>query len=178
MGYTTSFQGEFTCNPALNSGQVAKLKKFTGERHGEYGDGVGPGAWCQWEPSDDGVAILWDEGEKFGNYEEWINHLLEHFLTPWGVTLSGQITWQGEERDDFGILVADVDTVCGYVGERGFPGLERTLEKRKAQPVAVGRRTVILEIDVFDQDLSDAQAIESAIKDIMLGEVPRTSVVS
>ncbi|CAM6003868.1 unnamed protein product [Sphagnum balticum] len=31
-----------------------------------------PGLWCQWRPSDDGMHIQWDGGEKFYNYVEWI----------------------------------------------------------------------------------------------------------
>lgn len=63
-----------------------------------------PGLWCQWVPSEDGTEITWNGGEKFYDYEKWLAYLIEHFLAPWGYTLSGSVEWQGEERSDFGTI--------------------------------------------------------------------------
>ena len=69
-----------------------------------------PGLWCQWVPTDDGYAIVWDEGEKFYNYVEWLEYLVKHFLAPWGYLLNGVVSWQGEDGDDVGrICVIDND---------------------------------------------------------------------
>lgn len=68
-------------------------------------DGGGqPGLWCQWIPTDDGTAIVWDEGEKFYNYKEWIEYLIQHFLAPWGYVLNGVVQWAGESRGDIGLI--------------------------------------------------------------------------
>ena len=61
-----------------------------------------PGLWCQWRPSEDGSVLEWDEGEKFYNYVEWLKYLVTNFLTPWGYSLCGVVSWEGEESDDFG----------------------------------------------------------------------------
>lgn len=67
-----------------------------------------PGLWCRWEPSKDAAAIVWDGGEKFYYYVEWMRYLLDHFLTPWGYVVNGRVTWQGEDEADIGtITVAD-----------------------------------------------------------------------
>lgn len=85
-----------------------------------------PGLWCQWVPftkertlrltsvdegPEEGAVydrIVWDGGEKFYSYVEWLEYLIAHFLEPWGYALSGEVTWRGEERDDIGkIVVAD-----------------------------------------------------------------------
>jgi len=67
-----------------------------------------PGLWCQWIPNEEGTALVWDEGEKFYNYVEWLEYIIEHFLKPWGYTLEGTVEYQGEDRDDRGmILVKD-----------------------------------------------------------------------
>ncbi len=67
-----------------------------------------PSLWCQWTPTDDGSAIEWDEGEKFDEYVEWLEYLIEHFLGPWGYVLNGEVAWSGEEQGDVGrILVVD-----------------------------------------------------------------------
>lgn len=63
-----------------------------------------PGIWCQWVPSEDGGALEWDGGEKFYSYEEWLTFLLDHFLTPWGYKVSGEIDWRGQDSDDTGTL--------------------------------------------------------------------------
>ncbi len=71
-----------------------------------------PGLWCQWTPNEDGTAIEWDEGEKFYNYVEWLQYLIQHFLKPWGYTLNGQVEWPGEEQGDIGkIVVTDNEVV-------------------------------------------------------------------
>ncbi len=71
-----------------------------------------PGLWCQWVPTEDGTAIVWDEGEKFYKYEEWLNYILVHFLGVWGLGLEGSVKWRGEDSDDTGILrVTDINIV-------------------------------------------------------------------
>jgi len=64
-----------------------------------------PGLWCQWVPKADGTAIVWDDGEKFYSYVEWLKYLIDHFLGPWGYKLNGEVEWSGEERDDRGLLI-------------------------------------------------------------------------
>lgn len=63
-----------------------------------------PGLWCQWVPSKDGTAILWNGMEKFYYYIEWMEYLIKHFLKPWGYVLNGEVTWQGEEFEDSGVI--------------------------------------------------------------------------
>ena len=63
-----------------------------------------PGLWCQWVPTEDGTQIVWDDGEKFYDYVEWIEYLIEHFLKPWGYVLSGEVSWEGEESSDIGVI--------------------------------------------------------------------------
>jgi hypothetical protein len=63
-----------------------------------------PGLWCQWVPTSDGNGITWDGGEKFYDYQEWLQYLIDHFLEPWGYTLNGDVKWQGEQGDDAGVI--------------------------------------------------------------------------
>lgn len=67
-----------------------------------------PGLWCQWTPNAEGTAIEWDYGEKFYYYTEWLEYLIYHFIEPWGYKLNGEVTWEGEDREDLGkIIVTD-----------------------------------------------------------------------
>lgn len=63
-----------------------------------------PGLWCQWVPSEDGTEIVWDGGEKFYDYQNWIVYIVKHFLEPWGYSISGSVAWEGEDPSDFGVL--------------------------------------------------------------------------
>ena len=69
----------------------------------DYNRTMQPGLWCQWIINDDG-ELEWDGGEKFYNYEEWLQYLIDNFFEPLGYTLNGDITWQGEDYNDFGTI--------------------------------------------------------------------------
>jgi hypothetical protein len=70
-----------------------------------------PSLWCQWIPNTDGTAIQWDGGEKFYEYVDWIEYLINNFLKPWGYVLNGEVEWFGEDRHDRGLIVVDNNIV-------------------------------------------------------------------
>jgi hypothetical protein len=75
-----------------------------------------PGLWCQWIPSEDDQTIQWDGTEKFYFYVEWLYYLIDHFIQPWGYILNGEVSWQGEEDDDYGIIIVknnEIDEIWG-----------------------------------------------------------------
>lgn len=76
-----------------------------------------PGLWCQWIPSYDGSALVWDEEEKFYNYVKWLQYLIDKFLSPWGYKLDGEVRWQGEDSDDLGKIVVENNEVKVARGE-------------------------------------------------------------
>jgi hypothetical protein len=73
-----------------------------------------PELWCQWVPNECGTAILWDGGEKFYHYVEWLRYIIENFLTPWGLVLNGTVRWEGEERGDVGDIVVVENKVSAH----------------------------------------------------------------
>ncbi len=80
------------------------LQDFADERH----EGRGfPDIWCQWVPGDDGTVIMWNGGEKFRLYREWLSYLIDHFLKPWGYVLNGEVAYRGEEFGDQGVIRVD-----------------------------------------------------------------------
>lgn len=64
-----------------------------------------PGLWCQWTVSDDGTELVWDEGEKFYYYVEWLKWMIENLFIPWGKVLNGEVRWRGEEFNDVGVII-------------------------------------------------------------------------
>ena len=64
---------------------------------------VHPGLWCNWIINDDG-NLEWNGAEKFYNYIEWLEYLIDNFFEPLDYELNGDITWQGEDSDDIGTI--------------------------------------------------------------------------
>lgn len=70
-----------------------------------------PCLWCQWVPTSDNMGIEWNGAEKFYDYVDWLNYLIEHFLGPWGYVLNGEVRWFGEDRSDMGKIVVKNNVV-------------------------------------------------------------------
>lgn len=83
-----------------------------------------PGLWCQWVPNDDGSAIVWDGGEKFYAYVEWLEYLIKNFLAPWGYVLNGEVEWIGEDSNDRGKIVVKNNTVKTKVAKIVYEDVE------------------------------------------------------
>lgn len=63
-----------------------------------------PGLWCQWQTNELGTIIEWDGNEKFYNYVEWLEYLINKVLAPKGYKLNGEVEWTGEDRGDMGLI--------------------------------------------------------------------------
>lgn len=63
-----------------------------------------PGLWCKWMPNEAGTAIIWNQGEKFYDYVDWISYIISHFIEPWNLILDGDMKWFGEDPRDTGII--------------------------------------------------------------------------
>ena len=74
-----------------------------------------PGLWCQWTPTEDRTTLVWDEGEKFYDYTEWLVYIVDRILAPKGYVVDGEVTWQGEARDDNGKITVVQNEI--YVSE-------------------------------------------------------------
>lgn len=61
-----------------------------------------PGLWCQWQIKKDRQTIIWNDAEKFYNYIEWIEYLINKILKPKGYVVNGIVFWRGEESEDMG----------------------------------------------------------------------------
>ena len=70
-----------------------------------------PGLWCNWVPTEDRNYIEWDGGEKFYNYIEWIEYLIEKILAPKNYILNGEVRWSGEDPSDNGVIIINNNTV-------------------------------------------------------------------
>lgn len=76
-----------------------------------------PGLWCQWVPSNDRKSIEWDGGEKFYDYVEWLQYIINNFLDRWGYVLKGEVTWRGEDEEDRGKIIVKNNEVTTKIGK-------------------------------------------------------------
>ena len=75
-----------------------------------------PDLWCQWII--DGDELVWDEGEKFYAYVEWLEYLIKNFFEPCGYIINGEVEFQGDDSDDFGIIKVNDNKVNVSYGIR------------------------------------------------------------
>lgn len=76
-----------------------------------YPPGLMPSLWCGWRLSDEAKYIEWNGWEKFYGYIEWLYILIGDFLKPWGYVLNGEVSWQGEDMEDYGKIVIEQNKV-------------------------------------------------------------------
>lgn len=79
-----------------------------------------PSLWLQWVLNADGTELIWDGGEKFYSYIEWLKYLVVHFFEPWGIKLNGEIEWVGEDSSDFGKISVKDNVIVVYQGTKQY----------------------------------------------------------
>ena len=77
-----------------------------------------PGLWCQWIIGGDNDELVWDEGEKFYDYYDWLFYMIKHFFEPLGYVLNGEIEFEGEESEDFGVICVTENVISMQYGIR------------------------------------------------------------
>ncbi len=101
-----------------------------------------PSLWCGWIPSDDGMTIQWDGGEKFYSYHEWIVYVVQNFLAPKGYELRGSVAYQGEEETDYGTLIMTNNVL--YIAVQDRPVLDLYVPKLCRSQLDHHAETVLL----------------------------------
>ena len=118
MGYTTDFKGKFEFDRCIDQFLYEKLMSLYDTRHHDPKDynqteEGKPGLYCQWIPLKDGSGLIWDQGEKFYNYVEWLQYIIDHYLKPNNYSIKPEsiVYFRGEEFDDVGYLKVENDKV-------------------------------------------------------------------
>lgn len=137
MGYTTDFEGKLDFSRVLTVTELRELEdledyQLQEQQFSKYADNH-PDSYNQWKPTKDGMALEWNGGEKFYEYVEWLEWLIDNYFKPKKIILNGVLRYQGEEIGDVGrIEVKDnvVDVIkldpqgiveCPSCGERFKP---------------------------------------------------------
>lgn len=112
------------------NGELGVEGEFFIGGHGYYGQDIDtsvldhncpattqPGLWCHWIIDEEG-NLAWDQGEKFYDYVEWLEYLIDNIFEPLGYILNGQIEFQGEDTDDFGTIDVEENIIDVQYGVR------------------------------------------------------------
>ena len=103
MGYNTQFIGQFRLSKNLDDVLVDRFNKLQTKRHdlNSY-----PSRYNQWyiKRQYGNQYLAWNGGEKFRHYFAWLDLVCKQYLEMWGVTLSGYVTYVGEDKSDYGVI--------------------------------------------------------------------------
>src|ERR1700688_2242975 len=117
MGYSVYYNGEIDISPELSDEHATFLDEaLTKSNPALLGitaeDGQGLYHGCDWQLSGGRLSV---EGESRGEQDEWLRLLMVRFFQPNGYTLSGEVSWEGDQSGDNGVIPID-DTGVGWVG--------------------------------------------------------------
>ena len=114
-----------------------------------------PGLWCDWRPSEDGYHLVHDGIETtLANYE-WLYYLIEHFLHPWGYSLSGQVRWEvvGSEPERRGTITIKNNAIEGFdvdEYERYLALIQRGISYQPSQQTMSKQERLDMERNLLD----------------------------
>ena len=106
MGYSVYYNGEIDISPELSDEHATLLDEaLTKSNPALLGitaeDGQGLYHGCDWQLS----------GESRGEQDEWLRLLIVRFFQPNGYTLSGEVSWEGAQSGDTGVIYLDDNRV-------------------------------------------------------------------
>jgi hypothetical protein len=129
MGYQLDVYGTLSLDKDLTPAQVGELQDFT-DNDQQDPSLPGGGGYCTWRLEDGSGSTLEPNYEGYNRYSDsWIQVLIDKFFQPWGLKVNGEVTWQGDESDDRGILkVEDNEVSAVYVADY-IKHLEEGLDK-------------------------------------------------
>ena len=113
MGYSVYYTGEITISPELDADRATlledALRTHTLERIGISADDRRDLCFgCDWEYSEGCLSI---EGESRDGQEGWLRLLVARFFQPNGYRLSGEVSWDGDQSGDTGVIYVEEDRI-------------------------------------------------------------------
>jgi len=108
MGYRSHFRGTFQLSERPSEETINRVNNY-----GQYNEDYDP-----WEIDGNEVGIY---GEEIKGYDRLPNlKRLVSLLDTEGITVNGEVEWEGEEHDDFGIMIVKNNVVYVKEGYQEF----------------------------------------------------------
>ncbi|MDQ2948930.1 MAG: hypothetical protein M3Y27_23805 [Acidobacteriota bacterium] len=172
MGYSVYYTGEIAISPDLTEEHESLLAEALPSKtealsiskeesgHTYYG--------CDWQLVDARLSI---DGESRSDQEEWLRLLIRRFFEPNGYTLSGEVSWSGDESGDTGVIYVDrnrVEAVQDIIGNTG-PSWNPTPPEHKWTALLRAGRNVVAHWERGDL-AAQVRALDDALRPF--AEVP------
>jgi len=131
MSYPVYYNGEITISPETDPDRATLLDEALRTNHLERlgitaEDGRDLYHGCDWRYRDGCLSI---EGESRDGQEAWLRLLDTRFFQPNGFALSGEVSWDGDQSGDTGVIYVEehrIEAVADTTTNRG-PGWRRQL---------------------------------------------------
>ena len=115
MSQDVYYNGEISVTPALTESDVKVVIAATNLEQTEETRAFFAAIAASSEPdlpyhgglleiSEDREFIFPEQDESRHGFRMWLRLLIEHYLAPRGYVLEGEVTWEGEDRDDCGTI--------------------------------------------------------------------------
>jgi len=115
MGYYVFYSGEVSVSPPLSEEDAAVVRAFVNHERTEVTESLFAAINASVEPdlpgysglldvSEDRASLVPEEDESNHGLRLWLKLLAEHFLTPKGYVLNGEVFWDGRDSDDAGCI--------------------------------------------------------------------------
>src|ERR1022692_2080697 len=169
MGYSVYYNGEIDISPELSDEHATLLDEALTKSNpallgitAEEGQGLYHG--CDWQLSGGRLSVegesrgeqdesfrsrnhssggrLSVEGESRGEQDEWLRLLNVRFFQPNGYTLSGEVSWEGDQSGDTGVIHLDdnrVESVSDSITNAGPSWRPQLPEPKLLELVRAGR---------------------------------------
>src|ERR1700683_2227236 len=147
MGYSVYYNGEIDISPELSDEHATLLDEaLTKSNPALLGitaeDGHGLYHGCDWQLSGGRLTV---EGESRGEQDEWLRLRIVRFFQPKGHTLSGEVSWEGDQSGDTGVIHLDdnrVESVSDSITNAGPSWRPQLPEPKVLDLVRAGRIVV------------------------------------
>ena len=144
MGYSVYYNGEIDISPELSDEHATLLDEaLTKSNPALLGitaeDGQGLYHGCDWQLSGGRLSV---EGESRGEQDEWLRLLIVRFFQPNGYALSGEVSWEGDQSGDTGVIHVDdnrVESVSDSITNAGPSWRPQLPEAKVLELVRAGR---------------------------------------
>jgi len=115
VGYSVYYGGELRVSSSLTEQHAALVTALVNQEQTEETRAIFAAFAAQPERdlpfhagllsvSEDGQLLVPEEDESRHGIGLWLRLLIDYVFVPLGYTLSGEITWEGEDRDDAGMI--------------------------------------------------------------------------
>lgn len=123
--------------------------------------GSQPSLWCKWRVNDRGDHLEHTGGEKFDRYVEWLDYLVEHFFSPWGIKINGLVRYEGDILLDTGTI----EIIDNRIEVR--PNIYPRICPKRAMYICEGDSELEIEyVNIYQQIIDDPSNQEAKVTQI------------